>query len=47
MVMSAITAVVDIVELEVYGSLEADARDVGPVEEDVRKHGEAEEDQRC
>lgn len=37
---------VDVVELEVDGAREADARDVGPVEEGVGCECEEEEDQR-
>jgi hypothetical protein len=38
-------AFVDVVELEVYGAFEADARDIEPVEEGVGGGGEGEEDE--
>lgn len=38
-------ALVDIIELQVYGSLKADARNIRPVEENVRCNGTPKQDE--
>ena len=45
LIVSTIRGMVDIVELQVYCSLEPDSWDVRPIEQRIRGDGEAEEDE--